>query len=534
MNKQDSQKVLKKIKVRTLQKEDYPKVVRLQLKCFPEMKPWNEEQFDNIIETFPDGQLCIEYNEVIIASSCSLIIDGSKYSETSSWHELTGNGYINNHDPAGDTLYGMEIMVDPGYRNMKLARRMYELRKRLAVRLNLKRITIGGRIPEYHKHQKKMNVYDYVNAVTDKKIFDPVLTTQLANGFSLKKILPDYLPNDKESCGYATFLEWTNFQFRNQAENVNSRYVRVAAVQYQMRTVKDFSEFASHCEYFVDVASDYRSDFVLFPEMLTMQLLSFMPVERPAQSARRLSEFTDRYIEFFNHLAVKYNINIIGGSHFNVENDNLYNIAYLFRRDGTIGKQYKIQITPHEKKWWGVKGGDKIEVFDTDCGRVAIAICYDVQFPELVRIAAIKGAQILFVPYNTDERRGYLRVRYCSQARAIENQMYVAITGCVGNLPKVENLDIHFSQSAIFTPSDVEFSREGIATESTPNTETIIYQDLDLRLLMRNREYGTVQPWNDLRNDLYEVIQKHNDADADKQKKSPKPKASRQIKLINQ
>ncbi len=167
-----------------------------------------------------------------------------------------------------------------------------------------------------------------------------------------------------------------------------------------------------------------------------------------------------------------------------------------------------MQVTPHEKKWWGVKGGDKIEVFDTDCGKVAIAICYDVQFPELIRLMAAQGAQILFVPYNTDERRGYLRVRYCSQARAIENQMYVAITGCVGNLPKVQNLDIHFSQSAIFTPSDVEFSREGIATEATPNTETIIYQDLDLRLLKRNREYGTVQQWNDLRKDLYEVVQK--------------------------
>ncbi|MBK7854924.1 MAG: bifunctional GNAT family N-acetyltransferase/carbon-nitrogen hydrolase family protein [Bacteroidetes bacterium] len=498
------------------------------------MKPWKREQFENILKVFQEGQICVEYNGEIIASSCSLIIDSNKYSETSSWHELTGNGFINNHESDGDTLYGMEIMVDPEYRNMKLARRMYDWRKRFAVTKNLKRIAAGGRVPNYCKHQKKMTVYEYVEAVTDKKIFDPVLTTQLANGFSLIKVLPDYLPNDKESCGYATYLEWTNFQYRTDKERISSRYVRVAAVQYQMRTRKDFDEFASHCEYFVDVASDYRSDFVMFPEMLTMQLLSFMPTERPEQSARRLSEFTSRYIEFFNHLAIKYNINIIGGSHLNVENDSLYNVAYLFRRDGTIGKQYKIQITPHEKKWWGVKGGNKIEVFDTDCGKIAIAICYDVQFPELVRIAAVKGAQILFVPYNTDERRGYLRVRYCAQARAIENQMYVAITGCVGNLPKVENLDIHFSQSAIFTPSDVEFSREGIATEATPNTETIIYQDLDLRLLKRNREYGTVQPWNDIRNDLYEVIQKHNESIVPTQHQNGNAKVEKQISIINQ
>ena len=526
MKKLNSESILKKIKVRNLLLEDYENIVALQLKCFSDMKPWNIEQFESIVKKFPEGQMCVEYNGKIIASSCSLIIDSSKYTETSSWSELTGNGYIKNHDPKGDTLYGMEIMVDSDYRNMKLARRMYELRKRLVVTKNLKKISIGGRLPNFYLHKDKMDVYQYVQAVTDKKIFDTVLTTQLANGFSLKKVLPDYLPNDKQSCGFATYLEWTNFQYRDISEKESSRYVRVAAVQYQMRTVKDFEEFASHCEYFVDVSSDYRSDFVMFPEMLTMQLLSFMPTEQPAASARRLSEFTDRYIQLFNHLAIKYNVNIIGGSHLNVENDNLYNISYLFRRDGSIGKQYKIQITPHEKKWWGVKGGDKIEVFDTDCGKIAIAICYDVQFPELVRIAAVKGAKILFVPYNTDERRGYLRVRYCSQARAIENQMYVAITGCVGNLPKVENLDIHFSQSAIFTPSDVEFSREGIATEATPNTETIIYQDLDLKLLQRNREYGTVQPWNDLRNDLYEVVQKHNDLSQDNGKAKSK-------KLVN-
>lgn len=510
MLKNTKENLLKKIKVRKLQLKDFEKVVQLQLSCFPKMLPWKIEQFKSIIKLFPDGQICIEFNGDIIASSCSLILDSKLYNESSNWHELTDNGYIKNHTIGGDTLYGMEIMVHPDFRNMKLARRIYDIRKKIAVKCNVKKIAIGGRLPNFHKFKNKMNVYDYVNGVIDKKIFDPVLTTQVANGFSLIKILPDYLPNDQESCGFATYLEWTNFQYRDNSENRTSRYVRVAAVQYQMRTIKDFDEFATHCEYFVDVAADYRSDFVLFPEMLTMQLLSFMPTEQPATSARRLSEFTSRYEHLFNHLAIKYNVNIVGGSHLNVENENLYNISYLFRRDGTIGKQYKIQITPHEKKWWGVKGGNKIEVFDTDCGKVAIAICYDVQFPELVRIAAAKGAQILFVPYNTDERRGYLRVRYCAQARAIENQMYVAITGCVGNLPKVENLDIQFSQSAIFTPSDVEFSREGIATEATPNTETIIYQDLDLQLLKRNREYGSVQHWNDLRSDLYEVIQKHN------------------------
>ena len=130
------------------------------------------------------------------------------------------------------------------------------------------------------------------------------------------------------------------------------------------------------------------------------------------------------------------------------------------------------------------------------------------EFPELARIAVSKGARILFVPFNTDERRGYLRVRYCSQARAIENQVYMVLAGCVGNLPAVDNMDIQFAQSAIFTPSDVEFSREGIATEAAENTEMLIFQDLDLNLLARNREYGSVQTWKDRRQDLYSVAYK--------------------------
>ena len=139
---------------------------------------------------------------------------------------------------------------------------------------------------------------------------------------------------------------------------------------------------------------------------------------------------------------------------------------------------------------------------------MAIIICYDIEFPELSRIAVSKGAKIIFVPFNTDDRRAYLRVRYCAQARAIENQVYVVLTGCVGNLPQVENLDIHFSQAAILTPSDVEFSREAIASEAVPNTETLIYQDLDLNLLHRNREMGNAQTWNDRKKGFYTLTYK--------------------------
>lgn len=495
-----------KVKCRNIRMDDFDSICALQLSCFPGMKPWKKDQFESILHIFPRGQFCVEYEGKIVASSCSLVISKSMYRETASWNELTHNGYISNHDPAGDTLYGMEIMVHPAYRQMKLARRLYEARKNLVREMNLRAILIGGRIPGYHLHASRMHVEEYVQQVIDKKIYDAVLTAQLSNGFVLKRLLPGYLPNDKESCGYGTFLEWSNLLYVNPKKAVRADpYVRITCIQYELRMLKNFEEFAESCEYFVDVASDYRSDFVVFPEMLTMQLMTFLPGKPPAESIRQLDGFTERYVDLFTRLAIRYNTNIIGGSHFVVENDDLYNVSYLFRRDGSMERQYKLHITPHEKKWWGVKPGQEQRVFDTDCGKVAIVICYDIEFPEIGRIAASKGAQILFVPFNTDVRRSYLRVRYCAQARAIENQVYVVITGAVGNLPKVENLDIHYAQSAILTPSDIEFHREGLAAEAPANVETAIVQEVDMNLLKRNREFGSVQPWSDRRTDLYRV-----------------------------
>ncbi len=148
---------------------------------------------------------------------------------------------------------------------------------------------------------------------------------------------------------------------------------------------------------------------------------------------------------------------------------------------------------------------------DTDCGKIAMLICYDIEFPELVRIAAQKGAQIVFVPFNTETRHGYLRIRHCALARCVENHLYVAVAGCTGNLPFVENADIHYAQSAIFTPADAEFSRDAIAAECNANIETMIIHDVDVEQLRRHREAGSVQNWNDRRRDLYKVVYREGD-----------------------
>ena len=507
MSKLNLKKFEKNLVVRPLKSSDWEGVVALERLCFPEMEQWSKEQFESQLAVFPEGQIGVEYQGALVASSGSLILDFEMFKDWHDFDEICDEGFIRNHNPNGSTLYGIEMMVHPQYRGLKLARRLYDARKRLAHEKNLMRIVVAGRIPGYAAHASNMTAREYIEKVTNKVLYDQVLTTQLSNGFVLKRLIPGYLAVDSDSKGYAAFLEWANLDY---VPNPRQRFVpvapvRVCVVQYQMRHVESFEAFAKQCEYFLDVAADYKCDFIVFPEIFTTQLLSMIVADSPAAAIRRLSEFTPQYLDLFTQLAVKYNVNVIGGSHYTVEEEDLYNIAYLFRRDGTLGKQYKLHITPSERHFWGVKGGNRVEVFDTDKGKIAIQVCYDIEFPELTRIAVERGAQIIFVPFCTDERYGYLRVRYCSQARCIENHVYVAIAGSVGNLPNVESLGVHYAQSGIFTPSDIPFKRDAIAAECTPNIETVIFEDLDLELLKKHRQSGTVLNWQDRRSDLYEV-----------------------------
>jgi predicted amidohydrolase len=284
-----------------------------------------------------------------------------------------------------------------------------------------------------------------------------------------------------------------------------------------MRRVKSLDELMQQVEFFVDSMCGYNADFCVFPELFNAPLLGEFDQGNPAEAIRGLAGYTEEIADAMQDLAVSYNINIIGGSMPVYENQALYNVAFLFRRDGTQERQYKLHITPDERAYWGTVGGNTLKIFDTDVGKVGILICYDCEFPELGRILMDKGMQILFVPYWVDTKNGYLRVRRCAQARAVENECYVAITGSVGNLPKIENADIQYSQAGVFTPADFAFPHDGIAAESTPNTEMTLIVDLDLDKLKELRNEGSVRNFRDRRLDLYRIdwLGRNEDEDRD-------------------
>lgn len=498
------------LKLRNLRPDDHDALKRLMDKAYTGLEDsvWTKDEFIAQLNRFPEGQLCIEDNGEVVAAALTLIVNYSRFGDNHTYDQITGGGYFTTHDPNGDVLYGVDVFVDPEYRGMRLGRRLYDARKDLCRNLNLRAIIAGGRIPGYHKYADEMTPEEYVQEVKQKEIYDPILSFQLANDFQARRIIRDYLPDDKDSRGYATVLEWSNIHYQEREPSVirsNDSTVRIGTVQWQMRPMKSVDELINQVEFFVDALAGYNADFAMFPEYFNAPLMSQFNEYSPAEAMRKLAGHTETICEHIRELAISYNINIVAGSMPVYEESGLYNVAFLFRRDGTHETQYKLHATPDEKKYWGTRGGNRLRTFETDCGRIGILICYDAEFPELPRLLSDQGMQILFVPYWVDTKNGYLRVQRCAQARAIENECYVAITGSVGNLPRVENADIQYSQSAIFTPADFAFPHDGIAAESTPNTEMTLIVDLDINKLKELRDEGSVQNYRDRRRDLYQV-----------------------------
>ncbi len=469
---------------------------------------WRRDQFTAQLHRFPEGQICIEDNGRVVAAALALIVDYERFGDPHSYDQITGGGYFTTHDPNGDVLYGVDLFVDPEYRDLRLGRRLYDARKDLCRQLNLRAIIAGGRIPGYRKHAAQMTPEQYIDLVKRREIHDPILSFQLANDFHVRRIITGYSPEDQESHGYATLVEWNNiFYEAKKPALIGGRkpVVRIGTVQWQMRRVSGFEELLQQVEFFVDALAAYRVDIALFPELFNIPLLGEFNQDNPAEAMRGLAQYTEPLVEAMSELAVSYNINIVAGSMPVRHGHDLFNVSFLCRRDGTMDSQYKLHATPDERSYWGFRGGSELKVFDTDVCRIGILICYDVEFPELPRILAEKGMQLLFVPYWTDTKNGYLRVRRCAQARAIENECYVAIAGSVGNLPKIENADIQYSQAAVFSPSDFAFPHDAIMAESTPNTEMTLIVDLDLKKLTELRHEGSVRNFQDRRLDLYQV-----------------------------
>lgn len=273
--------------------------------------------------------------------------------------------------------------------------------------------------------------------------------------------------------------------------------IRIGTLQYLIRPISTFDEFRDQVTSLAETAADYDCQLLVFPEYFTVQLLTLGDVRRPmAEQMHTLAAQVPRFIELMSSLSRKHALYILAGTIpvYSPETQLIHNTAHFFGPNGDYGTQGKLHMTRFESEEWMISPSSGLKIFETAFGSLAITICYDVEFPDVAREAARRGARLLLVPSCTDDRQGFLRVRYCAQARAIENQMYVIQSSTVGSLPMVPAVHLNYGQASILTPSDFPFARDGILAEGNINQEMLVIGEINLETIMESRKSGTVLP----------------------------------------
>lgn len=267
-----------KLLVRNATRDDVPAILALQDRAYPNMDPDTPAMIRGQIANFPEGQFVVEYEGDVVGWCASFIIGEDVAFGPHDWAGITGAGFAARHDPDGDWLYGMEVAVDPSRRRLRIGQRLYDARKSLCEEFGLKGVVFGGRLPGFKRKRKQYPTpQDYLDAVAEGEIKDPVLNFQMRAGFEPAGILKGYMPEDKDSGGAAARMVWRNSSFveaRLPHQRPAKTTVRVAAIQMAMRAVESMEEFERNVEYFTEVCSEYRADFCVFPEMFTVSLLA--------------------------------------------------------------------------------------------------------------------------------------------------------------------------------------------------------------------------------------------------------------------
>ena len=504
------------VRIRRWRVEDLPGLVechRAAYQDLPQSTLYDERIHRLQFEAFPEGQFLAEHRGKIIGYATSIIVqlDDRDDDDVYTYQEITGAGTFSTHDPSGDTLYGSDIAVHPDWRGRGIAGQLYARRKGLLKRHNLRRMLAYGRLPGYSQHVGEYTPEEYVAAVQAGEVKDSALNAHLKAGYRVRKVVLDLMA-DRTSLNYSTLLELRNPDYRPAKRRIASapilrpvRKIRVCAAQYLMRPIKSFGEFERTVTFFADVADEYHCHFLLLPELFSVQLFQTMPRDWDyAKLMAELAKDSSRLTELYVQLAKTYSLYLIGGSHPVERNGKLYNVAPLITPSGHVYTQDKLHITPSERQYFKIRPGAGLKVFDTPLGRIGIQICYDIEFPEVSRLLTLAGAEVIFVPFSTDDSKAYHRVRYAGQARAVENYIFTVLSGNVGNLPSKSYL-LNYGQTCILTPSDFPFPPRAIAAISDPNVETVAIGELDLSSLARHRDLGSVRPLYDRRADLYNL-----------------------------
>lgn len=281
--------------------------------------------------------------------------------------------------------------------------------------------------------------------------------------------------------------------------------IKVASVQFDVQSSTSLDRLKEKLENFISTAASYGVELITFPEYFTLPLLYSKKYESFNLEARFevVANFNKEVHGLVKVLSERYSMTVICGSTPSCKLKAKYNSSYCFVPGEDPVIQPKLHITPFEKETWALSGGPHLKIINSPKAKIAITICYDVEFPGISNFLLENEIEIIAVPYCTDTKHGHHRVNDCAKARAIETQSYVITSGLVGSIENLPEMDIHFAQSSIYTPCDFGFPKDGILNQAEVNSEQLIISELDLRLIRSIRENGSVTPYKDKRADLF-------------------------------
>ena len=271
---------------------------------------------------------------------------------------------------------------------------------------------------------------------------------------------------------------------------------RVAAAQYPLQWLDDFSAYERKITHWVGEAAGEGAKLLLFPEYGAMELASLAGPEIAGDLTRSIAamqEILPRADALHSALAARHGAYICAASAPLRQPDGSYrNIARLFAPSGKTGQQQKRVMTRFERERWHIRAGEGLNVFETSLGRIGVAICYDAEFPLGVRALVQAGAELILVPSCTDSFAGYSRVRVACAARALENQCYVVQAPTVGEVPWSPAVDMNVGSAGIFGPPDRGFPGDGVVATAPLNAPQWVYADIDLVKVDAVRRAGDV------------------------------------------
>lgn len=199
-------------RLRLVAPSDYEAIIEICKLVYPTETPYKLDELEDHRQVFPQGQFVAIASDsgAVAGVHFTLRLRLMDFHIDDPWDVLTAGGSFFDHNPEGPTLYGADIMVHPGHQHHGIAHALTDQARFLVQEEGLWRMVGASRLPGYGKHCSTMSIEQYVDAVLNGKLFDPVLSIHIRDGWTVVRPIHGYLQHDEESAGWAEVIQWVN------------------------------------------------------------------------------------------------------------------------------------------------------------------------------------------------------------------------------------------------------------------------------------------------------------------------------------